>query len=175
LDWKDFFSGLAWLTALGSLAISFLAYRRAGRENEPILWLELEQFDRQPDWWYVTVRLSNRFPYFLTPTKLKLVGPFRGSVSSYIGPLIGVDGRFTLPKEVWDAPFVVALNEQQLAELTPQLGEGEDHSIEIIINLPYRRWLAGTLKLRLSFREHTADPKTLHYTIRSRIPTNARA
>jgi hypothetical protein len=171
LDWKDIFAGLAWVTSLGSLAISFSAFRRAGRENEPILWLELEPFDRQPDWWFVTVRLRNRFPYFLTATKLKLVGPIIGGVSSYNGPLIGVDDRFTLPNEVWDARIVTRLDERQLAELTPPLGEGEDHSIGIIAFLPVRRWLPRSLKLRLSFRAQTADPKTLHYTVRTRIPS----
>jgi hypothetical protein len=142
----------ALLISAASLVVSFLAYRRAGAAEKPIVWVELASSPR-PDWFIGTIFIRNPSGKMLQAEKLMITPP-EFYLSDYAKALqTEPNGERALPRDFDVGGLFIAM------PCNFNVGPGSTSSFTFLI---YKALFSRALKTEVRVMIHTkeASPKT---------------
>jgi hypothetical protein len=157
----------ALLISLVSIVIACLAYRRAGA-TDVIVWLQIEQFVTNPEWWFVSVRLKNRSAISLIPTRVRVSRPRSARLSAYLGPVAGESDQRQLPEAVRTSPLVKSIGERDLTKLTRSIAPDTEDECGVIIFVP--KHTSRLLSVEITVRRHDGSQKLETFSAQAYLP-----
>ena len=163
----DILASLAVLISLVSVVISYLAYRRSAA-IDVIVWLDIEGFPADPEWWLVSVHLRNRSAISLIPTRVRVSRPRSARLSTLLGPIVGEKNQRKLPEAVRTSPLVKSIGENDLTKLTRSFAPDSDSEHAFIIFVP--KYTSRLLSVDISVRRHDETQKLETLSAQAYLP-----